>query len=383
MGRGSIFDRRLNRRQFIVTAGVTAGAAALTLANTTCDPAIVRRYEQSKTATPPVHRAWVWQFSADGEPGAIAPALAAHHMGVMVKTHDGLDWMSTYDRSPSAVSGPQAVSWLAWIFEAQGVPFHAWCVVTGVNPVAEAQMAASVLAAGARSLTLDLEGAAGFWAGSPADAVTYGETLRQITPFGRVDISIDARPWRINLVPMNEFVAFTDGIAPQLYWDTFNTPDNLSGYAGSGYPPGSDGISPEFLVRTTSELLAPYNRWVIPAGQGGAADPSTWPRFDYTAFGAQMPQISVWRYGVTPPAVFSFLAAHPAGSQPPVPPATPTPATSATPTGTARPTITPSITPRPTRTPSRTPTPPPTFTPTRTPTRTPTPPPAPSSTPTQ
>ena len=273
MGSGGIFDRRLNRRQFLAAAGVSASAAALTLANTNCDPALVRKMQQAKVIGPPVHRAWVWQFSADGAPTTIASKLASAGMAVMVKTHDGLDWMSTYDSSPSAVSGPGQVAVLASLFEGRGVPFHAWSVIKGIDPVAEAQMAADVLANGARSLTLDLEGSAGFWVGSPAAAVAFGEELRKRTPFGRVDISIDARPWRINLVPMNEFVVFTDGIAPQLYWDTFDSQDNLDGYAGSGFPAGSDGMSPEFLINTTAELLAPYKRDIVPAGQGAPADP--------------------------------------------------------------------------------------------------------------
>ncbi len=366
MGSGGIFDRRLNRRQFIAAAGVSASAAALTLANTNCDPALVRRLQQAKVIGPPVHRAWVWQFSIDGSPATIASKLAAAGMAVMVKTHDGLEWMSTYDSSLSAVSGPGQVAALASLFESRGVPFHAWSVIKGIDPVAEAQMAADVLANGARSLTLDLEGSAGFWVGTPAAAVAFGEELRKRTPFGRVDISIDARPWRINLVPMNEFVVFTDGIAPQLYWDTFDSSDNLAGYAGSGYPAPS-GMSPEFLISATAKLLAPYKREIVPAGQGAAVDPGTWPRFNYAAWNAGMPQVSVWRLGVTPAATLAYLGANRAGSRPVVPPPTPTPAKSATPTRTVRPTRTPTNTPRPTRTPTNTPRP------TRTPSVTPTP----------
>ena len=36
----------------------------------------------------------------------------------------------------------------------------------------------------------------------PGDAEYFGNRLRTFSPYGRVDISIDARPWRINLVPM-------------------------------------------------------------------------------------------------------------------------------------------------------------------------------------
>jgi hypothetical protein len=356
-----IFDRQVSRRRFLATAGVTAGAAALTLANTQCDPALLRRFQSRDIVGPPAHRVWVWQFSADGEPARIAANLRPNGLGVMLKTHDGVEWMSTYDTSPSAVTGPRQVQALAATFENAGVPFHAWSVIKGVDPVAEAQMAADVLSAGARSLTLDLEGSSGFWLGSPADAVRFGNELRARTPWGRVDISIDPRPWRINLVPMNEFVAFTDAIAPQVYWDSFDSADNLAGYAGSGYPAGPDGMSPEFLVTTTAALLAPYGRPTIPAGQGATSDPSTWPRFVYAAWKAGMTETSAWRYAVTAAGTFAYLGRNRAGTTPQTPPPTPTPTRSRTVTPTRTvprtPTRAPTITPRPTRTPTRTPTP--------------------------
>jgi len=360
-----ILQRTLSRRRFLTAAGVSAGAAALTLANTQCDPALIRKIQQSKTATPPRHLVWVWQFSADGRPDQIAAALASDRLGVVVKTHDGTEWMSTYDTAPAAISGPAQVQTVASSFERAGVPFHAWAVVKGVDPVREAQMAADVLAAGARSLILDLEGASGFWLGTAADAVGFGEELRKRAPFGRVDISVDPRPWRLNLVPMAEFVAATDGIWPQLYWDTFDTPDNVDRYASSGYPPGSDGMTPEFLLDATAKLLAQYNREVIPVGQGAASDPATWPRFAHEAWSLKMPYVSVWRDGVTRAETLHYLGANPPGREPVMPPPTPTP------TGTRTATPSPTSTTRATRTPSRTPTP--TATSSRTPTPTPTP----------
>jgi hypothetical protein len=355
-----ILRRTLTRREFLVTAGVTAGAAALTL-GAQCDPALIRKLQQAKTATPPRHLVWVWQFSSDGSPGDIAAALGPKGLGVLVKTHDGVEWMSTYDRSPQAISGPGQVRAVAGLFERAAVPFHAWAVVKGIDPLREAQMAADVLAAGARSLVLDLEGSAGFWLGSPADAVRFGDELRRLTPFGRVDISIDPRPWRIHLVPMAEFVAATDGIWPQLYWDTFDTPANRDGYAASGFPPGRDGITPEFLLSTTATLLAPYNREIVPVGQGAAADPATWPRFAHRAWGLKMPSVSVWRYGVTRAETLSYLGVNPPGREPAAPPPTPTPTRTGTatptPTVTTRPTRTPTFTPSPTSTPTHTATP--------------------------
>src|SRR5688500_9942594 len=57
----------------------------------------------------PRHLAWVWQFRHDGDPAQIRDTLAAHGMGVVLKTHDGTSWMSRYDSTPNAVKGPGTV----------------------------------------------------------------------------------------------------------------------------------------------------------------------------------------------------------------------------------------------------------------------------------
>ena len=361
-GRDGVLQRAFSRRKFV--AGAAAVGAALAI-GATCDPYLVRRLQQGKNPVPLQHKSWVWQFSSDGSPEQIADTLAANDCGVLVKTHDGVDWMSKYDKHASAVSGPQQVERLANIFENRGVQFHAWSVVKGVDALREAQMTAEALSAGARSMVLDLEGAAGFWVGTAADAVRYGDELRRLTPFGRVDISIDARPWRIHHnVPMDQFVAATDGIWPQLYWDTFNSSGNKDLYAQYGFPPGPAGLTPEFLLDATWALLEPYGRPVIPVGQGATADRWMWERFVYRAWQLGQFEVSVWRHGVTPAANFDVLDENPAGTQPDLP-RTPTPIPgTATPTGTA--------TRTPTRTPTRTRTPTPTRTATAT--RTPTPP---------
>jgi hypothetical protein len=270
--------------------------------------------------------------------------------------------MSRYDHSRDAISGPAQIEHIAGIFEGEGVPFHAWSVVKGIDPSREAQMVADVLSAGARSLVLDLEAGSGFRAGSADDALRFGDELRRLTPYGRVDISIDPRPWRMHLAPQNEFVTFTDGIWPQLYWDTFNSSGNYDGYTRAGFPVGPGGMTPEFLLDTTWSLLAVYDREIIPVGQGSSPDTNTWARFASRAFQLGMGSVSIWRYGVTPAATVDYLIDNPAGYAP-QPPRSPTPAKSATrtprPTRTAKPTQSPTVTstrtPRPTRTPTPTP----------------------------
>ena len=377
MGEERILARRLTRRGFLAgTAAATLGGAAITMMGAECTPAIIRRVVQAKTAGPPHHRAWVWQFSIDGDPQQIAANLSANGVGIMLKTHDGLDWMSTFDAHPSAVTGPAQVATLARMYESRGVPFHAWCVVKGVDPVAEANMAADVLAAGARSLTLDLEGGAGFWVGSADAAAKYGAQLRSRSPYGRVDISIDPRPWRINLVPMPQFIDMCDGISPQCYWDTFNSQSNIDLYRANGYP-STAGMTPEFLTAATADILAGYDRYVIPAGQG-ASTTTMFARFVRAAWNNGMGTVSCWRYGVTPYDTLAYLGQNHAGLAPQparTPTRTPTKTATKTPTGTPSPTgtSTPTRTATSTVTPTNTTTP--TATATNSPTFTPSPPP--------
>jgi hypothetical protein len=362
-----MLERAISRRKFLAATGATAALAAFTL-GAECDPALLRKVQQSKTAPGPHHSTWVWQFANGSDPERIAASLGEYNLGALVKTHDGVEWMSKYDRSSAAVDGPGRVSELARIFESRGVLFHAWCVIRGLDPVREAQMTAEVLQAGARSMVLDLEGSAGFWSGTRDSAQVFVDELRRLTPFGRVDISIDARPWRINLVPMDIFVPATDAIWPQLYWDTFNNRGNIDSYRASGYPTGSDGMSPEFLLDATWDIIGHYGRDIIPIGQGAALDPTdTWPRFVSRAWELGMGSTSVWRHGVTSDDVYNYLGDNPAGLAPRPPvrrTPTRTPRSSRTPTSTRTPRPTRTNTPRPTRTatPTRT------HTPTRTPT---------------
>jgi hypothetical protein len=160
----------------------------------------------------------------------------------------------------------------------------------------------------------------------------------------------------MNLVPMQQFVDMSDGIWPQLYWDTFNSSGNFDGYRAAGFPVGAGGMTPEFLLDTTWVLLANYNRAIIPVGQGAAVDPNTWGRFARRAWDLGMGTVSIWRYGVTRYETLTYLGENPAGN-PPQPPK-PTPSAQKSPTRTPSPTRT----ARPTRT----------FTPTRTRTSTPT-----------
>ncbi|MPZ24554.1 MAG: LysM peptidoglycan-binding domain-containing protein [Dehalococcoidia bacterium] len=257
------------------------------------------------------HMAWVWQFSEDGDADSIIERLSLYGLGVALKTHDGTDWMSTYDSSLTAITGPDQVQRMASLFEERGVPFHAWCVVKGLDPETEAAMASDVLNAGARSLILDLEAGDGFWYGTPESAMAYGNALRSLQPNASIWVSIDPRPWRASLVPLNEFASFSNGFMPQLYWDTFNSSANYAAYAASGMPAYGGLMSPEFLIDATASVLAPYGLPVIPVGQGAVSDPASFDRFIGHSQASGMRTVSVWRLGVTHPEVLPMLASRP------------------------------------------------------------------------
>jgi hypothetical protein len=158
----------------------------------------------------------VWQFSRDGPPEQIVQVLAQYGLGILAKTHDGINWMSKWDTSPYAVWGPPQVAILANYFETYGIPFHAWCVVKGLEPQREAEMCAQVVGAGARSIVVDLEPHSGFWQGTPQAALTFGREFRRLQPNATLYVSVDPRPWVISRVPMTEFASFSQGFVPQL-----------------------------------------------------------------------------------------------------------------------------------------------------------------------
>lgn len=301
----------MSRRDALKLAA--GGAAALALRPLTAGAAIspveriVTPAASSATGLPTTHNVWVWQFSTDGKPEVIREKLAEYGLGIALKTHDGVTWMSKYDTSPSAVSGPQRIAELAEFFEAGGVPFHAWAVVHGSSPTREATMAAEVLAAGARTIALDLESYRGFWVGTPAIARQYGDILRSAQPDKAVLTTIDARPWEFDKIPLKEFAAFSDAIAPQVYWSDFATAANITKYWIAGEIPGSEGITARFALDVAAKRIQAFGLPIHPIGPGLVTDRPAWTSFIERSYAHEAQTLSSWRYGTTTPAVFAML----------------------------------------------------------------------------
>jgi hypothetical protein len=304
-------EKRITRRTLIKG---TVGAAALAgLGWTGLQPQSAARASGAQ----PRASAWVWQFAgdADGSAEAIRNNLAGRGIGVIVKTHDGTSWMKRWDKTAESVGGPQDVARLAQFFHEAGIPFHAWCVITGLDPIGEAQMAAQVLAAGAESLYLDLEPreANTFWQGTPQSALAYGQALRQQQPHASVILAPDMRPWQARAVPTAELAPFCSGMAPQAYWRRYNSPANYRLLRDHGFQ--VDGqTTPELFIEVSQRTFAGYGLPVHPIGEADAS-PDEVRRFIDTAAAYGMGHVSVWRYGVAQAGVWDVL------TQPPPPPA--------------------------------------------------------------
>ncbi len=318
---------RRSRRAFLASA---AGATAALLLNPgTALPVGPRRASASNSVMPraqqplpllarssaappdPSHLAWVWGFRHDGAPALIRDVLSAHRLGIVLKTHDGTDWMSEFDPGANSIDGPNQVMELAHFFEQYDIPFHAWTVVQGHDPVREAELAAQVLDAGARSLFLDLEAHTGFWSGSRKAALRFGEELRRQRPDAWLSVSVDARPWQIARVPLAEFASFTDEIAPQTYWGAFDSRANLESYREWGEESVDGLVTPSFVLEAAVRAVAPFGLPVHPIGDGTVADHGQWTDFVDRSLRVHAESVSVWRFGVTPDEVWQLLAANP------------------------------------------------------------------------
>ncbi len=310
--------RRLPRRHFLTTFAGSAAALVLApsrvLARSTAAPSVAEPPPAPGLVNNPAldgeltHFAWVWSFDSDGSPEEIRALLAAHDLGVVVKTHDGADWMSDFDTSPDAVSGPEQVSKLAAFFEDGGVPFHAWYNTHGLDPRAEAEMSADVLSAGARSLFIDLEAHGGFWEGTPRGALQIGELLRARHPDAWLSLSIDPRPWEIGRIPLTEFSSFANEIAPQVYWNQFRDPANLARFRDEGYDPGSvEGITPGFILGAAVPQLSEFGLPIHPIGDGTVGSNDGWPDFLDESFALLAESVSVWRVGEVAAGVLRLL----------------------------------------------------------------------------
>jgi hypothetical protein len=91
-----------------------------------------------------------------------------------------------------------------------------------------------------------------------------------------------------------------------IYWESFNSAENVRLFQSRGFPPGPEGVTPEFLLDVSQSLLGKYGLPIVPVGQG-ASNHDAWIRFVVRASQLGIGSVSVWRYGVTGGNVWQLL----------------------------------------------------------------------------
>ena len=103
----------------------------------------------------------------------------------------------------------------------------------------------------------------------------------------------------------------SDELAPQTYWEIFDSQDTIDLLTERGLAIGEDGVTPELTLRFTQQSLAPFGLPIRPIGEG-AASIDSWRRFVHRAQRLGMGNVSVWRFGTSSPDVWRLLKEMPA-----------------------------------------------------------------------
>ncbi len=229
---------------------------------------------------------WHWKGSAVPQ-NTISEALedikakAPNVSQVWVKITNATYWMSEYDNSDMAISGPSSVDQWVAACQAAGLEFHAWCVPKGLNVSQEtAIIIEACTRAGVQSLILDIEPYADYWQGG-AEAVRpfMLELRRGLGTRFHIGMSVDPRPQHYHTVFPGEWSPFVDSIHPQTYWKTFRT-------------------TPEASLASVWTTWGGFNKPIIPVLQGDAlaSEQTEAHTLSTQVHGAK--GLSWWRYGV-------------------------------------------------------------------------------------
>ena len=183
-----------------------------------------------------------------------APAINA----VWVKTSDGSDWMAKYDTKAALhIDGPAAIDRWVTTLQKYGLEFHAWAVPRGLDIDGEA---AVIIAAcqrpGVRSMILDVEPYAGFYAGGQQSVRPLMTKIRAAVPGAfHIAMTCDARQAHYNEIFPQEWFPFVNSVHPQVYW-----PDM--------------GVTPDQALSSAYTAWGNYGKPVIPALSAYGTDPS-------------------------------------------------------------------------------------------------------------
>lgn len=238
----------------------------------------------------------IWQLSND-YPETLPGDLALPISTIYIKTHDGADWMSTYDGHPAAVSGPAAIKKLIDIYGAQGIEVAAWFVPKGTDYGAQLQRAIEVIDSGVTALYADLEPFPGFCFLQCRElAENFWKPLRQQRPNAHLGVIYDPRPWWWAQSATSEWFSVADSALPMCYWEDFG-----------GQVPWNDPAGCVVQAYADLSVLAPGRDLAyLPMLQGNSTAVRFGEALDAAA-GVGSGRVSVWRRGVVTTEIWELI----------------------------------------------------------------------------
>jgi hypothetical protein len=258
----------------------------------------------------------VWQLPDDYPEGTHSD-ITGGFSRVYLKTHDGTDWMSTYDSHPSAVNGPQQFKALVDLYRSQGIEVVAWFVPKGVDVETQVAMAEMIIDTGV-PLYADLEPFPGFCAelcGYLADA--FWARLRAERPNADLGVIYDPRWFWRDASYTSAWLRSANAALPMCYWESFvdQPPWNDAGdcvtQSANDLPGLSGGRPMQYIPMLQGDTTGERFLEAVEAAKAVGSD-----------------RVSVWRRGVILndvwPVISSLRNQTPAPT--PAPPPAPTPA---------------------------------------------------------
>lgn len=178
---------------------------------------------------------FVHQFDHFGSATLEAIASLVREAGadaVAVKTHDGLDWMASFDASPLAIRDSASLRERHEQFAAHGLQLVPWCVPVGTLERHREVALAAEVATACGELVIDAEPYAGFW--RARWGLGWGEFghylawLRQEAADAVIHVTVDA-PYRdYSALAVADWAPLVNGcLLPQDYWTDFREPVEL------------------------------------------------------------------------------------------------------------------------------------------------------------
>jgi hypothetical protein len=241
----------------------------------------------------------IWQLDED-YPAAIGPDVSLPISTVYIKTHDGTDWMSTYDSNPKAVSGPDSIRSLIQEYAAQGIEVSAWFVPKGLNFDRQVQMAVQVIDTGVKALYADLEPFQGFcFRDCSVLADQFWNRVRAERPNAHLGVIYDPRPWWWDQSATSKWFSVANSALPMCYWESY-----------IGQIPWNDPAGCVFQAHSDLGVLAPGRHLeYVPMLQGNTHASRFLQALD-AAVVAGATRVSVWRRGVTGNDIWGLVSSY-------------------------------------------------------------------------